>query len=82
LGGAPLEAVAGGAVGRVDAPVGVVGRCGDDADLVAAGGEPGAHLGGVFADAGELGGVVEAVDKDSQAILPGGRGEDGWNAWG
>ncbi len=48
-----------------DAPCGVVRRCGDDADFVATLGEPGCHLAGVFADACELGSVVDAVDQDS-----------------
>ena len=47
--------VAAAAVVLVDAPGGVVGRGGDDADFVAARGEPCRHLAGVFADAGQLG---------------------------
>ena len=53
------------AVVLADAPGWVVRWCGNDADLVAAVGEPGGHLAGVFADASQLGGVVDAVDQDS-----------------
>ncbi len=49
-----------------DAPGGVVRGSSDDADLMAAGGEPGGHLACVLANAGEFGGVVEPVDQDSQ----------------
>lgn len=48
-----------------DTPRGVVGRCRNDTDFVAARGKPGGHFAGVFADARKLGGVVDAVDQDS-----------------
>lgn len=68
LGGATV------AEGWVDAPGGVVGRRGDDVDVVATTGEPQSHFAGVFADAGEFGREVEAVDEDLQgapSLCPG-----------
>ena len=53
--GGVFGAVAAAAVVLADAPGGVVGRSGDDADFVTARGEPCGHLTGVLADAGELG---------------------------
>ena len=52
-----------------DAPGGVVRGGGDDVEVVAPGGEPCGHFAGVFADAGELGGEVEAVDEDAEAVV-------------
>ena len=59
-------AVEGATVVFADAPGGIVRGSGDDADVVAAGCEPGGHFAGVFADAGKFGGVIETVDQDSQ----------------
>ncbi len=49
-----------------DAPGGVIRGGGDDPDFVASGGQPGGHLSGVLADTSQLGGVVDAVDQNSQ----------------
>ena len=54
------------AEGRVNAPGRVVGRRGDDVNVVAAAGEPEGHFAGVLTDAGELRREVEAVDEDLQ----------------
>lgn len=52
-----------------DAPGGIVGRGSDDTDVVSALREPGCHFTCIFADPREFGGVVEAIDKDSQTYL-------------
>jgi len=64
-----LGAVERAAIVVADAPGGIVGRCGNDADVVSALGQPRCHLTRVFANACELGSVVQAVDEDSQRCL-------------
>lgn len=44
-------------------PIRVIGRGGDNTNVMALRGKPGRHVTRVLADAGELGGVVEAVDQ-------------------
>ncbi len=69
--GRALSAIDGPPVVIADAPGGIVGWRGDDANLVAPGREPCGHLTRVLADAGKLGSVVQAVDQDSHARLCG-----------
>lgn len=47
----------------VNTPARVVGRSGDNADLMAATSKPDRHFAGVLADAGEFGRVVETVHE-------------------
>ena len=62
-----LARVASGAIAVMHPPLRIVGRRRDHADAVSAGGQPFGHLRAVLADAGQFGGVVDAVDQDLHA---------------
>ena len=45
-------------------PGGIVGRCRDHANLMPLLGKPSRHLAGIFTDADELGGEIQAQNED------------------